>query len=292
MIINNNFYNSTNKWDNEMKNKNKIEKIWDKQNEKIIDLTKIENNVEISYARLKKVAEHIDVDWSDIFIERDISFLKKCIQLYWENFMHNINTDTINDLEWKIESQQKEIDIVEAKNSFEKIEKDIELEFLWLFDLHMRKLNSFVDQYGDDFIEWINSKKLQDLQKAMDFIKAPKMFKELDDDIKKWKWFASQENIKYLKKFIDNYGENTIAWLNYDYINKQHLDSIKILGVKQKWIIKFANDKFTFITPENWDKDLKVDNSKIEINEWDKIEYIIEDTQDGINIIIEDKITE
>jgi len=199
----------------------------------------------------------------------EMHYLIKCIRNYWENFMPWMNTE-------KLEQIQKEKDFIDAKDSINRLQTNITGTFVWPFDIHIGNLKWLLEKYWEEFIPWITTKKLQELQKNWDYVQAKENTSELQQDLTEWRRFALQKKLTFLKAFVDNYGDNAVPWITSERVHDLAIKSREILWKTQKWIVKhlYKNDMI-FVSPDNGDRDVVIKDNQANLLEWDAVEFVI-----------------
>lgn len=237
-------------------------------------------SAEIAFDRLQKVinGQHDEA----IRVERDLDTLKYCVEKYGEECIPWATTAKLKEMQETIEKEEKEENITEWKVIFEKLQQNIENKSASPFDWNnISRLESNLQKYGEEFIPWVNTAKLKEMQKEIDIINANNDFNTIAKDIEEWRYFRSKEKLENLIKFIETYWKDTIEGLDRESLSKKTAWLRNIIGKIQTWVIRTIDSKkrFAFISPDNGDKDIKVDHPQDGILEWDEVNFIIGRTE-------------
>ena len=218
-------------------------------------------------------------------IEKPLDILGNFIVMYWEEEIPWLNTIGLEEIKDKYAKIQKEKDIDEAKDSWVRIQKTLNGEFAWPFDIHMSTLRGCIKIYWEDFITWLTTQSLDEMQKTMDFTQAQEGFKKAEEYLTNWRGISLKKKLKDLIAFIQKYWENVVPWITYAKITEMEKACDSLLSTEQTWTVKKIIEKdhsgpatlhrtakrYGFIT--TWASEVYFENPGIKLEEGDEVRF-------------------
>lgn len=212
--------------------------------------------------------------------------LKSFIWKYWEERIPWLNKQGLKEIEEKHENFKKKIDIEKAEYIFDQIQRYINDK---LVDSHyvsrktIDRLKYYIKEYWENFVPWINTKNLDDIQEKLDFKDTEKDLKKAEKYLKNWLGISAKNELNRLIKKLQKYWENFVPWLTFEKITEMGKVCDEVLLKEQIWKVKIFIDKnignpekchykiYWFI--ETWVDDVYFENPWIKLQKGDIVRF-------------------